>query len=1027
MRKVRLGILLILAGLVLVTRPTLAQERFGGLSGTVTDESGGVLPGATVNVTNKATGQLRSVTTGSDGTYVLPDLDPGRYAVRFELTGFSSSQVEDINVLLGRSLKLDAQLKVGNLSETVNVSAEAVPVIDIRTTTVAHNVTAEEFDRMPKSRSFQAVALAAPSVNSGDIEGGFQVNGASGAENAFTVDGVVTTSLVNGSSRQDTVFEYLQEVQVKTTGIPAEYGGALGGVISAVTKSGGNNFRGEAHYYFEGNALKAAPVKRLVLSPIDDVTVAYINDNEDPDKRHEFGGSLGGPIVRDKLFFFGSLSPRLVRETRNYRASSGTELFPVDRKQTYMQTFGKISYNSSRVLASGSVLWTPTTSKGLFQAYNGIGPNVISASASALTPNRTLGFEVKQTNTSGNVDFILSNAAFLSARGGYFYDNYKDTGVPSTTSYTYQTSAISLPFAIPADLVGPINTVNTPRIQTNNFDKTTRGFFNVDYNHSLNAGGLHTFKGGVGYQNTANDIDIAYPGGYVYIYWDRSFTSNVTRVPDRGAYGYYEVHDIGTFGRVGANIISLYAQDQWNVTPRLTLNLGVRTENESIPNFQEGADKAAFEFSMADKIAPRLGATYDLKGDGRTKLFGSWGRYFDWTKYELSRGSFGGDFWRAHYRSLDTFDISSINVSNMPGRNLWNPVANTFRNRRVNYVGNVDPDIKPMYQDSTSLGLEHQLGANLALTLHYVHNNLPRTIEDIGALDANGDEVYVIGNTGEGLSTIQAPSGATPPGQPMPKPKRQYDAFEIGVNRRFANNWFGSANYTYSRLYGNYPGISSSDEIRTPTTGVSSPAAQQQAGRVFREGGNANRAWDIDEVLWDSHGNLDVLGRLATDRPHVVKLYGAYQMPFDTQIGAFFYGGSGTPISTYVNTINQTEIFVEGRGDMGRTPILTRTDLLVSHEFALQGARRLRLELNVLNVFNQKTGRHIFNSLNRGAGAPRQSSSIDLHSVNLDQGYDYNALIRATSDGANANDPRYRQDDLFNPGIQGQFSLKFLF
>ena len=119
-------------------------------------------------------------------------------------------------------------------------------------------MTAEEFDRLPKGRSFQSIAMAAPGVNSGEVEGGFQVNGASSAENVFTVDGVATNSLIYGSSRQNTVFEYLQEVQVKTGGIDAEYGGALGGVISAVTKSGGNTFSGEAHYYYIGNALGSA-------------------------------------------------------------------------------------------------------------------------------------------------------------------------------------------------------------------------------------------------------------------------------------------------------------------------------------------------------------------------------------------------------------------------------------------------------------------------------------------------------------------------------------------------------------------------------------------------------------------------------------------------------------------------------------------------------------------------------------------------------------------------------------------------
>ena len=208
--------------------------------------------------------------TDANGQFQAPDLVPGRYTVRFELTGFSKVERADVNVLLGRTFQLDAQMRVGELTETVQVTAEASPLVDTRSTLVAHNVTAEEFDRIPKGRSFQSVAMTAPSVNSGIIEGGLQVNGASGSENQFTVDGVATNSLLNGQSRQDTVFEYLQEVQVKTVGIPAEFGGALGGVISAVTKSGGNTFRGEGHYYYLGSALDSGPVQRLVLSPVDD-------------------------------------------------------------------------------------------------------------------------------------------------------------------------------------------------------------------------------------------------------------------------------------------------------------------------------------------------------------------------------------------------------------------------------------------------------------------------------------------------------------------------------------------------------------------------------------------------------------------------------------------------------------------------------------------------------------------------------------------------------------------------------------
>ena len=146
-----------------------------------------------------------------------------------------------------------------------------------------------------------------------------------------------------------------------------------------------------------------------------------------------------------------------------------------------------------------------------------------------------------------------------------------------------------------------------------------------------------------------------------------------------------------------------------------------------------------------------------------------------------------------------------------------------------------------------------------------------------------------------------------------------------------------------------------------------------------------------------------------------------------TQVGAFFYGGSGTPISTYVNTLNQTQVFVNGRGDMGRTPFLSRTDVLVSHELKMQTSRKLRLELNVINLFNQKTVTHIFNNLNRGAGAARASSSINLANTDLTKGYNYDALILATPDGKNGYDPRYNQADLWQTGLQGQFSVKFIF
>jgi hypothetical protein len=1012
-------VLIALAALSLASVAT-AQERFGGLAGIVTDSSQAPVPGATITITNKQTGASRTVVTGADGAYRVSDLEPGRYTVSVELQGFQKVQADDLIVLLGRTADFPAVLKVGGVAEVVTVKAES-DQIDLRSTTISHNVTSEEFDRMPKPRSFQAIALTSPGVNQGDVEGGFQVNGASGAENSFTVDGVNTNSLLYGSSRQDTVFEYLQEVQVKTGGIAAEYGGALGGVISAVTKSGGNRFTGEGHYYYSGSAISARPVQRLQLSPIDDTTVINAQEDNQKNNRNEVGGSIGGPILKDRLFFFGSVSPRFVRRENDYLFSNGTEPGTLPQKQTATQAFGKVTFASRRVRANGSVLATPLRSKGTLTAYDGTGPQFVSSSLAGNAAQIPRGFEQDQTNASGNVDISLTGSSSVSVRGGLFRDNYADTGVSTTTAVIWNQTSIGQ-VGVPASLQLPKTAQNTPRVLITNKDETQTSFVQIDYNHAFNAAGAHMVKGGFGLRHTTNDVDSTYPGGYVLLDWGLTFVNNSGQ-SGTGTYGYYEVNDRGTRGAVNANMPSLYVQDTWSLGNRLTVNLGVRTERETVPSFRTDVKETAFEFGFGQKIAPRLGATYDVLGNGKLKAYGSWGRYFDWVKYELARGSFGGDTWLVNYRSLDTLDVYNLSLSNMPGRDLWGGP----RDRREPNFNTIDPNLKPMFQDATNAGFELQLSPTTVVGVNYVHNKLTRAIEDVGSLDASGNEIYYAANPGEGIAAQRTLRTGLTAIYATPKPLRQYDALDLTLSRRFSNNWFGSANLTISRLYGNYAGLANSDEITTPTTGTSSATAQQQGGSIARPGTAAGRAWDLDELEWDSHGNLDPRGRLATDRPVVAKFYGAYRLRFGTQIGGFVYAGSGTPMSTVVNTLNTIPVFVNGRGDMGRTPALTRTDLLVSHEVSLMGNRRVRFELNVINLFNQKTATHLFNSLNKGAGLARADSGMDLSGVDLARGYDYRALILASPSGANAFDPRYGRADLWQAGTQGQFSVKYLF
>ena len=277
---------------------------------------------------------------------------------------------------------------------------------------------------------------------------------------------------------------------------------------------------------------------------------------------------------------------------------------------------------------------------------------------------------------------------------------------------------------------------------------------------TLSAAGTHQIKGGFGYSRATNDVDLAYPNsGYVTVFWNSVYTSDVPGIGSgTGTYGYYTIDDIGTKGATGANILSLFVQDQWTVTPRLTLNVGLRTESEDIPSFRPDIAEVGIHFGWKDKLAPRLGFAYDLFGDGRVKVSGSYGRFYDWTKYELARGTFGGDVWTTRYRTLDDPDPSKLSRAALTGRNLWDRQADSYKDSRIPSFGSdvVDPNMKPMAQDTYNLGFEYQVGANTVFGVNFVRTNLLRTIEDIGTL-VNGSEAYIYGNPGEGLGNARDP------------------------------------------------------------------------------------------------------------------------------------------------------------------------------------------------------------------------------------------------------------------------------
>ena len=240
-----------------------AQETTGGIQGTVKDPQGAVIPGATVEVSSPALIGKKSATTDSGGFFHFEQLPPGIYSISVNATGFAPQTQSNLELRVGALPTVNLTMQVGGITQEVNVSAEAA-VIDITQSKVQTNVTEEVLQNIPKLRSFQSVIPFAPGARQEPLQsaresriGGYQINGASDAENVYLIDGVNATDVQNGGVGKDFQTDFIQEIQIKSSSFEAEYGGALGGVINAVPKRGSNTWHGELKGYYQSGALNA--------------------------------------------------------------------------------------------------------------------------------------------------------------------------------------------------------------------------------------------------------------------------------------------------------------------------------------------------------------------------------------------------------------------------------------------------------------------------------------------------------------------------------------------------------------------------------------------------------------------------------------------------------------------------------------------------------------------------------------------------------------------------------------------------
>ena len=1003
-----------------------AQETTGGLQGTVTDPSGAVVAHAQVVLTGTSLVGTRDVQTDGNGYYHFTNLPPGDYTLTVSAKGFKTLKRGSLTVEVGHLPTLDLKLDVG-ASETVVEVSEAAPVIDVTTTHTINNITQDVIQDVPHGRSFQSVIQFAPAARNEPLAGnntfygagtggssqssssngqafGYSVGGAADSENSYLVEGQDTSNIAGGYSMANVPFEFIQEVQVKSSGIEAEHGGALGGVVNVVMKKGSNAFHGQLFGTWEGDPLDATPsingggnafpiYNPLSLGASGD-QVDAISDRYQPKGDHfrimQVGGTLGGALIKDRLFFFMGFEPQVntLRRVVNFTgpANPGAGLTPFNQTDdTYFGTarldaalsqkihvFASWLYQYQR--ETGSIFPFPDSTTGLINPSVSSPVNNFQGGAGFTAPNQTI-------NVGG--DIAITPQLVSTTRFGYFIQDYHDFGFPTGfPAYNFINSGVGA-----VDSSGNPIPATSPLSQPSGYASANFNFnytpFNLNRHYQFDQDlawfksgwwGTHNFKFGYQLNHLYNDVLqrsnlplVFVSPGVANAYTPVSATgvkncallNQETGLSNcNGPDGYAYVYDTGTDGKASNYNHGLFAQDAWTVARGLTLDLGIRFDKEYLPAYQvfEGLTPKPINFSWTDKVAPRIGAAYDVFKDGRMKVFGSYGVYYDMMKLNLAISSFGGQYWNECVYGLFSDGANALSqidpVYNSSGRacsglnsSLGANFASGSQPADVQFIENgnyrtpeyVAPNIKPYRQHDTTFGIDYQIQKTWALEARWDRRRLDRAIEDASVFDlAAGNEVYTIINPGYApnntfngyaqfdLALNDRLFGCTTPGScptgangaltnpaaiapvlcascPNPvKAARSYDGVEIRLTKSASAHWSGMFSYTYSHLRGNYSGLTSTD--------ISDSSTLAGTGTSYGGGRNApnnSRYFDEPYFSFTSNGTPDN-GPLPTDRPNVFKGYAYYQLPWkwkenSTNFGLFQYLYQGSPISTFSN------------------------------------------------------------------------------------------------------------------------------
>ncbi len=514
--------LLLTIGLFLCSCFLAAELTPANIFGTVQRKDGSALQGVTFEALSPKLGGKATTMSSENGSFSLLGLAPGVYKLTFVLEGYKTVVRKNIALGMGQTRFLKITMKPGK-SENVAAKVKKTPRIDIKGTNMGKSLalqptpkdrnpgaikimTKEVFQTLPRGRNFDSLANIVPGVSSEILLlGGTSIGGASGLENRYYIDGTDTTNILDGSSGQNVSYDFVDDVQVRTSAFNAEFAGALGGVINVITRSGGNEFHGEIIGYYSGAPLRSAYRDILAIDPNDESKAIYLPysyfNGEDDDHRIESGVNLGGYILKDKLWFFGSIMPVYLTDTRTLTYFYG-EVRELRRTENQMNFLAKLTAQPLKGLRLGaSVVSNFTKYKGqLPGAADIVHPSI---------PYEDRGFSYPNISASFSAELTLGDKIMLHTRAGYFRTNqnnqlFQPGNEPVVQFMTeapggyFKTTNIGL-LDIPVEYQKPIGFQYYPRASASIIkrDIAEQLSMGADLSYFMRFHGEHSLKAGV--------------------------------------------------------------------------------------------------------------------------------------------------------------------------------------------------------------------------------------------------------------------------------------------------------------------------------------------------------------------------------------------------------------------------------------------------------------------------------------------------------------------------------------------------